>query len=445
MTTPASPPWMVFADDWGRHPSSCQHLVRHVLPHRSVTWVNTIGTRPPRLDWGTVKRAAGKLKGWLFPKVSREPTASAPETTTPAVVSPKMWPSFRSAFGRTLNRRLLLRALRPVVAAMPAPPVVVTTLPLVADLIGELPVARWVYYCVDDFSVWPGYDGETMLTMERDLLPKIDAAVAVSDTLKAKLAAMGRESLLLTHGVDLEHWGWLQKTPHPVAPQPTSPTRGEVGVFGIATSAPDAARPSTPTSPLVGEVAGVSEANPAGGGAPTPPEFAGLEPPFVLFWGVIDRRMDVAYVRHLCEHLTRGTVVLVGPQEDPDPVLKTFPRLAVRPPVPFARLPNLAAAAAVLVMPYADLPATRAMQPLKLKEYLATGRPAVVRRLPSTIEWADAADVCDTPEAFTAAVKVRCESGLPAEQATARERLSAEGWAAKAEAFATWVDGMKVG
>ena len=189
----------------------------------------------------------------------------------------------------------------------------------------------------------------------------------------------------------------------------------------------------------------MSEANPAGGGAPTPPEFAGLEPPFVLFWGVIDRRMDLAYVRHLCEHLTRGTVVLVGPQEDPDPVLKTFPRLAVRPPVPFARLPNLAAAAAVLVMPYADLPATRAMQPLKLKEYLATGRPAVVRRLPSTIEWADAADVCDTPEAFTAAVKVRCESGLPAEQATARERLSAEGWAAKAEAFEAWVDGVKVG
>jgi hypothetical protein len=35
-------------------------------------------------------------------------------------------------------------------------------------------------------------------------------------------------------------------------------------------------------------------------------------------------------------------------------------------------------------MPYADLAATRAMQPLKLKEYLATGRPVVVRDLPAT-------------------------------------------------------------
>jgi glycosyltransferase involved in cell wall biosynthesis len=300
-----------------------------------------------------------------------------------------MWPSFRSAFARRLNRKLLLRALTPVATSLPSPPVVVTTLPLVADLVGHLPAARWVYYCVDDFSVWPGYDGETMLRMEKELVPKVDAAVVVSETLRAKLAAMGRDSLLLTHGVDLDHW---------------------------KAKSTDA-----------------------------PPEFAGLEPPIVLFWGVIDRRMDVAFVRHLCEHLGRGTVVLVGPQEDPDPALKAIPRLVVRPAVPFARLPALAHAASVLVMPYADLPATRAMQPLKLKEYLATGKPAVVRDLPATAEWADAADVCGTPAAFTAAVGQRCETGLPAEQGRARGRLTAEGWAAKAELFASWVDGLKKG
>ena len=104
----------------------------------------------------------------------------------------------------------------------------------------------------------------------------------------------------------------------------------------------------------------------------------------------------------------------------------------------------MAQSAAVLVMPYADLSATRAMQPLKLKEYLATGKPTVVRSLPSTTEWADAADVCDTAEAFTAAVKRRCEGGLPAEQGQARERLTAERWSAKSSMFEQWVDGVKV-
>ena len=36
--------FLVFADDWGRHPSSCQHLIRQLLARYPVLWVNTIGT-----------------------------------------------------------------------------------------------------------------------------------------------------------------------------------------------------------------------------------------------------------------------------------------------------------------------------------------------------------------------------------------------------------------
>ena len=294
--------------------------------------------------------------------------------------------SFASAASRRANRSLLVRALRPVFEALPEPPVVVTTLPLVADLPGRLPAARWVYYCVDDFSVWPGYDGATMLRMERDLLPKLDAAIAVSDTLVAHLGTLGVSAKLLTHGVDLDHWS----------------------------------RPTAPESP---------------------PELAGLEGPLVLFWGVIDRRLDLAFVEHLAAHLTAGTLVFVGPREDPDPKLFALPRVAVRPAVAFDRLPALAAAATVLVMPYADAPVTRAMQPLKLKEYLATGRPAVVRELPSTRPWADACDVAATPAAFTAAVLARLAGDLPESQRHARRRLESEGWAAKAASFEEIVNG----
>ena len=382
MTATDLPPLLVFADDWGRHPSSCQHLIRQLLGRREVWWVNTIGTRPPRLDWGTVRRAAGKLRGWAGGR-SGPPVAET--GAAPRVLSPKMWPSFKSGVARRLNRRLLLRALRPVVEAMPAPPVAVTTLPLVADLVGELSVAKWVYYCVDDFSAWPGYDGATMLRMERELVPKVDTAVAVSETLQRHLAALGRPAELLTHGVDVAHW---------VVPPPVT----------------------------------------------VPAEFAGLEPPIVLFWGVIDRRMDTAVVRELSASLAAGTVVLVGPKEDPDPELARLPRVVTRPPVPFGRLPVLAAAASVLVMPYIDAAVTRAMQPLKLKEYLATGKPVVVRALPSTRQWADAADVAETATEFAAALQARVTEGLSDAQRTARLRLTAENWAEKAAVFESWLN-----
>jgi hypothetical protein len=151
--------------------------------------------------------------------------------------------------------------------------------------------------------------------------------------------------------------------------------------------------------------------------------------------------MDVEFVRRLSETLTAGTILLVGPVDDPDPALAALSRVVRRPALPLAELPALAAAAAVLVMPYADEPVTRAMQPLKLKEYLATGKPAVVRDLPATRPWADCLDVAATADEFAAAVRRRLAGGLPADQRAARARLATEGWDVKAVEFARLVRG----
>ena len=79
------------------------------------------------------------------------------------------------------------------------------------------------------------------------------------------------------------------------------------------------------------------------------------------------------------------------------------------------------------------------MQPLKLKEYLATGKSVVARDLPATSAWADALDLARTPEAFSAAVRRRLSTGLPKEQRLARRRLAGESWESKAQAFERWI------
>jgi glycosyltransferase involved in cell wall biosynthesis len=377
-------PLLVFADDWGRHPSSCQHLVGQLLDSRQVVWVNTIGTRPPRLDLETVRRGWEKARQWL----RAVPAGLRLAPANPRVLNPRMWPWFSSNLDRGLNRRLLAQQLGPVVRGLPAPPVAITTLPIVADLTDVVPVARWVYYCVDDFSLWPGLDGVAMRRLEARLLPRMDEVIAVSDTLRDRLAGMTHRPVhLLTHGVDLEFWAGDTK-------------ESVAGLFG-------------------------------------------LEQPLILFWGITDRRMDVEFVRRLAADLTRGTVVLIGPLNSPDPTLLRLPRVVHLGPQPFDQLPGLARAAAVLVMPYADLPVTRAMQPLKLKEYLATGRPVVVRDLPATREWSDALDLADTPETFSDAVRRRIDSGVPAYQRAARVRLADESWVAKAREFEHWIGGLR--
>ncbi|MCI0463331.1 MAG: glycosyltransferase [Gemmataceae bacterium] len=375
------PSVLVFADDWGRHPSSCQHLASRLLASHSVYWVNTIGTRAPHLDWATVRRGLEKLRHWAR-RPAPAPSPARPQAAGPRVLNPKMWPRFSTTWERRLNRELLARQLCPLLRSLPAPPVAVTTIPLVADLIGRLPVRRWVYYCVDDFGEWPGLDRPVLQRMEEVVVRRADLLIAVSQTLQDRLAGMGRSAHLLTHGVDLDFW--------------------------------------------------------SDGGPEHLPELAGLERPLVVFWGVVDQRMDLALVRRLGERMPRGTILLIGPEAEPSPELLGLPRVARLGPLAFEQLPGVARAAAVLVMPYADLPVTRAMQPLKLKEYLATGRPTVFRDLPSTRPWGDCADLADSPEAFARAVCLRLETGLPEEQRQARGRLAAESWDEKARRFESW-------
>ena len=130
-----------------------------------------------------------------------------------------------------------------------------------------------------------------------------------------------------------------------------------------------------------------------------------------------------------------GTICLVGPHQCFDQQLMRLKRVRLLGHVAYADLPRLARSANVLIMPYADLPVTRAMQPLKFKEYLATGKPVVAARLPATTEWTDAADLVSTTDDFVSAVQRRIANGPDSKQLTARQRLADESWASKAHDF----------
>jgi hypothetical protein len=363
---------VVFADDWGVHPSSCQHLIRQLLSRYPTLWVNTIGMRRPRFTIVDFQTGLRRITRW-----TTRPRLVGAATSNLHVIAPPMWPGFRSPWQRRLNARLLSASVNPALGPRHGERrIAVTTIPIVGDLVGRLDVDRWVYCCVDDFASWPGLDGEAIRALEETLVPRVDCVIAVSEPLRTHLARLGRTATLLTHGVNLADW-------------------------------------AAPAS-----------------SAPLPAWWAALARPIYLFWGLVDRRLDIEWCRALAQ--APGTLVLVGPHQAPGAAV----RGAVAPgPVAYGQLPRLASAADVLVMPYADLPVTRAAQFLKLKEYLATSKPVVVRSLPYTREWSDAADVVDTREQFLQVVQNRARSGAPAAQLEARQRLKTEGWPAKANLF----------
>ncbi len=369
---------LVFSDDWGRHPSSCQHLIRHLLPRIPTFWINTIGMRTPSFDLATVSRAVEKLRHWT----GGSSGAPCSFYENLSVCSPWMWPAFSGYISRTLNRCLLGSQLRRRLRSHQGELIAVSTVPIVADLIGRLPVDRWVYYCVDDFSEWPGVDQKAMKRLEKTVIEKADCLITAGESLQQRLRKSGKPVHLLTHGVDLDHW--KKRT----------------------ADRSDTALP-----------------------------WQAFERPLVVFWGVIDQRMDIQFLRRLDKDLDRGTILLVGPQADPDPAVFELPRVQLLPPVAYQDLPALGTAADVLVMPYADLPVTRAMQPLKLLEYLANQKPVVARDLPATRPWSDCLDLVSDPVQFSRSVLHSITHGFSDKHRLARRRVRDESWSAKALEF----------
>ncbi len=367
-------PLLVFADDWGRHPSSCQHLVTRLKDRYKVLWVNSIGTRTPKFDRETLKRGYHKISQWFCQRSS----APAVDASSIQTINPRMWPWFTRKMDRRLNRYLLLRQLQPLIQQAGRPPVALTTIPIVADIMHELPVERWIYYCVDDFARWPGLDRSALSRMEKLVIAGADRIIAASAVLATRIRALGREATILTHGVDLDFWA-----------QP----------------------------------------------AELPPALGRLEPPWIVYWGLLDERLESSWIRELSQRLQRGTIVLIGPEQNAAAELGRLQRVIKIGPVELSQLPGFAQAASVLIMPYASSAVTRSMQPLKLKEYLATGKPVVVSDLPACQPWSECLDRADSASQFAQWVQQRLETGLPAIQREQRVRLRDESWQAKAESF----------
>ena len=394
--------FLIFSDDWGRHPSSCQHLTRSLMlegGHR-VYWVNTIGTRPPGWNLLTLRRGFGKIRSWFGNRgkmESRTQGASGSKEDVsrkepvPKILHPVMYPWFRHGFDRRLNRFLMSRAINHVLAEAGETDVTaITTLPITADLPGELPaVKRWVYYCVDDWSRWPGMDARPLAEMEAELIRKMDWIVTAGENLHDRIQALGRDSLLLTHGIDLDFWRGTQS--------------GEVRKN---------------------------------------PEFTRkLTRPVFTFWGLIDERLEPEMVERLAQDAPHGTILLAGPVAAPEVAkrLEAIPNARLLGMVPYEKLPQLAAESDVLIMPYRKNDATEQIQPLKMTEYLASGRPAVVRALRASEPWSDALDEADSPETFSRLARFRALSGLPAAQVSARKRLESETWDEKARQFEAYI------
>src|SRR5688572_26884828 len=100
---------VVFADDWGTHPSSAQHLFRRFLGHNRVVWINTVGQRLPRPTLRDARKLIRKLGAWTRPAAVSE---NVIQGAAPEVVDVALLPLALGSLARKANAKRLAKHVR---------------------------------------------------------------------------------------------------------------------------------------------------------------------------------------------------------------------------------------------------------------------------------------------------------------------------------------------
>jgi glycosyltransferase involved in cell wall biosynthesis len=372
--------FLVFSDDWGRHPFSCQHIMQHFLPHNRVLWVNTIGLRLPRLSLYDVKRAAGKIASW---------TSNSPHETLPGnlrIISPVMIPFNNVSSVRNFNRWNVVRTVRKAMDEWDLRnPIFLATVPNASEYIGYFDECLVSYYCVDDFTVWPGMNlPGLVMEFEKKLLEKADIVMAVSDELYSTKKSVNKNTFLLTHGVDVDHFSTATVTQQ--RPQCLADIQGSI----------------------------------------------------IGFYGLIDTHLDVEIIRMLLDWRVDWTVVLIGTKRIDLGTLESRPNFRWLPAVPYAQLPQYSSAFDVAIIPYVVNQHTNTASPLKLREYLATGKPVVTTAMAEVFRFKEHLRIAARPEDFASEVDRALSDVVDLE--TRRACLDGDAWADKAQMVSDWID-----
>jgi teichuronic acid biosynthesis glycosyltransferase TuaH len=160
-----------------------------------------------------------------------------------------------------------------------------------------------------------------------------------------------------------------------------------------------------------------------------------LPGPRLLYVGTLDTRLDVDAVRAVARAWPQGTVVLVGPLTDRDHLAPALaePNVVVHEPVARQQVAALTCAADACLVPHNKTPLTEAMSPLKLYEYLASGRPIVATDL-EPVRRVEGPVVRVAPGGdFAAGLRSALDAG-PVSEAERRRLIAANSWANRSAA-----------
>ncbi|MFZ5648383.1 MAG: glycosyltransferase [Bacillota bacterium] len=333
--------------DWEPIWNRSQQLMSRLPRSNRILYVE-----PPATLLSAFKDRSLWFKWWQWMKGARRKTENI-YLYTPPVILPfgNMYP-----WVNRINQIWLLLFVGGVARRLGfKKPIVWTYLPNTLTMSRGLKPSAVIYDCVDEHSEFPGLiNREAVLEMERELLAGSDVVFATAMGLYEAKKPYCRNIYLL-------------------------PNAADVGNFARADSEETA----------------------------VPPDVAGLPHPLLGFVGVIHDWIDLDLIEYIARSRPDWSVAMIGPVGAGISVerLKGLPNVHFLGRKDKEELPGYLKAFDVCLNPFRKNELTDRVSPLKLYEYLASGRPVVSVDMPGVGEFSEYIEIAGDYGGFLTAVE----------------------------------------
>ncbi len=238
--------------------------------------------------------------------------------------------------------------------------------PYNAYQIGRLFDYRRVYECVDDFCAARGLiNADVVNRLETELLKKADLVIVTADRLAEKLKKRSARLFVSHNAADFEHFNKASEQSLPI---------GE--------------------------------------------ELREIKGPVIGFLGSISYWVDLELIARLAQARPQWTFVLVGPVRTDVGCLRRLPNVRIIGRRPYEKLPQYLRRFDVCLNPYKSDGVAQSASPLKLYEYLASGKPVVSSDMPEARRFSPVVSLAHTAKEF----ENRIENALREDNSGRREQ-----------------------
>lgn len=366
---------LYFGNDWhAENRTSSHHVAVRLARRLPLLYISSPGMRAPSASGRDFRRLLRKLAASFKP---------------PTRVEGKLWHCtvpqlpFRRIPGvdllnRWFGRWAVRRAARKAGIQRPISWFVV---PHPGFLAGRLGESLCVYYCIDDYAAHPGVDAALIGQRDDALSRRADLLFVAPPTLLEAKRALNANVVASPHGVDVELFA-----------RAADP----------ATCVPAAARE--------------------------------LPHPVIGYFGSLHAWIDFELIGFLARQRPHWSFLLVGHEAVDVGDLHALPNVHFVGAQPYAELPNWAKAFNVAIIPYRLNRQVINANPLKLREYLATGKPVVSVRNAEIEKFSDVVRIADDGPSFLAAIEAALADSSAVASARRMAAVADQSWDRRVDA-----------